>query len=178
MAWRPSANVINGQLDNRTPGRIQGWICFHRRGKLPLRVVLSFVGDFHDDIRGKVIRLRNPSPVDRNELLGRDGTYMEGFAPIQKGEAGDITAGVPLGLKDDGTHSFAYTPYPYLEWFAANGRVVLELDAAEVEIVDGDKVLKVPRNACEYQTEEDMIQKLGPLLVRSIHLPPDEPDHF
>lgn len=95
-------NLINGVLDNRTPGRVKGWIRFHRRGMKPLRVVLTLRGDFCEDIQGKVIRFSNPRPSDKNEHLEREGTYMEGFSPVQQGEAGDITAGVPVGLGDKG----------------------------------------------------------------------------
>src|SRR5690242_11089716 len=54
MAWRPYANLIDGELDNRTPGKVTGWMCFYRRGKRPLRVTFDLAGDFHEDIRGKV----------------------------------------------------------------------------------------------------------------------------
>ncbi len=94
MAWRPNENLIDGELDNRTPGKVKGWIRFFRNKKAPLRVTFDLEGDFHEDIRGAVIRLSNPNPSDRN--LDR-GTYMNGFSPMQHGTAGDITAGLPLG---------------------------------------------------------------------------------
>jgi hypothetical protein len=149
---------------------------FHRGGKTPLRVILELAGDFHEDIRGKVIRLSNPSPSEKNESLEREGTYMEGFSPVQKGAVGDITAGLPVGLDDNGEPTYAYCPYPYLEWFGPNGRVVLELDASQIEIVDGTKVLKVPRSGRQYQTEVDMIQQLASLFERPTHLPLDTPE--
>lgn len=97
MAWRPYENLIDGELDNRTPGKITGWMCFHRRDAYPLRVTFNLLGDFHEDIRGKVVRFSNPRPSDRNEAFGRPGTYMKGFAAVQEGEAGDMTAGRSLG---------------------------------------------------------------------------------
>ena len=98
MAWRPYQNLIDGELDYRTPGKVTGWMRFFRRGEEPLRVTLDLAGDFHEDIRGKVIRLKNPEPADKNEVeLDRPGTHMEGFAPMQRGVVGDITAGIPLG---------------------------------------------------------------------------------
>ncbi len=178
MAWRPYANLIDGELDNRTPGKVRGSIRFFRRGKEPFRVTLDLAGDFHEDIRGKVIRLSNPKPSDENTQLDRKGTYMEGFSAMQSGTAGDITAGLsfgPLteelaqkfmtqnelywdeaGLKEAererrrqawarryrevigaGDLVYAYTPYPYIEWYSeANGRVVLELDPSQVEVFD------------------------------------------
>src|SRR2546426_10965376 len=97
MAWRPYQNLLDGELDNRIPGKVTGWIRFFRRGKQPLRARFDLDGDFHEDIRGKVIRFSNSRPSDRNEELGREGTYMDGLATEQRGEAGDITAGLPLG---------------------------------------------------------------------------------
>lgn len=70
---------------------------FCRSGKRSLRVVLDLAGDFHEDICGKVIRLSNPHPSDKNARLNREGTYMEGFSAVQSGAAGDITAGISRG---------------------------------------------------------------------------------
>lgn len=97
MAWRPYENLIDGELDNRTPGKITGWMRFHRKDANPLQVTFNLEGDFHDDIRGQVVRFSNPRPSDRAEALGREGTYMKGFAAVQEGEAGDMTAGLSLG---------------------------------------------------------------------------------
>jgi hypothetical protein len=179
MAWRPYANLMNGELDNRTPGKVTGWMRFFRRGKRPLRVTFDLAGDFHEDIRGKAIRLTNPEPSDENASLEGNSTYMEGFSRVQRGEVGDITAGLPLGpwtkelaqrlmtqnelaWEEDGLPEaerqqrrqewadryrqhiaagelyYPYVAYPYIEWYSdRNGRVVLELDAAHVEILDG-----------------------------------------
>jgi hypothetical protein len=70
---------------------------FFRRGIEPLKVIFDLAGDFHEDIRGKEIRLKNPNPSDRHAELDREGTYMDGFSPVQQGTVGDITAGLPLG---------------------------------------------------------------------------------
>ena len=96
MAWRPYDNLIDGELDNRIPGKVTGWMRFFRRGQEPLKVVFDLEGDFHDDIRGKVIRLHNAKPTESYDGLGMK-TYMKGFADVQSGVAGDITAGRPLG---------------------------------------------------------------------------------
>jgi hypothetical protein len=34
----------------------------------------------------------------------------------------------------------AYVSYPYIEWYADNGRVVLELDSVQVEVVWGQEL--------------------------------------
>jgi hypothetical protein len=131
MAWRPYENLIDGELDNTTPGRVVGWIRFFRRGKKPLRVRLDLQGDFHEDIRGKQIRLRNPNPSDRHEALERPGSYMDGMAHVQHGEVGDITAGLPINGE------YPYVNYPYIEWYSEyNWRVVLELDPSQVAVVE------------------------------------------
>jgi hypothetical protein len=97
MAWRPYENLIDGELSNRVPGKVTGWMRFFRRGKQPLRVVFDLAGDFHEDIRGSDIVLANDAPADRNVSLERDGTYMEEFDPMQRGTVGDMTAGFSLG---------------------------------------------------------------------------------
>jgi len=97
MAWRPYENLIDGELSNRTPGKVIGWMRFFRKGKHPLKVIFDLEGDFHEDIRGTLIRLRNPNPSDRNDELDRSGSYVEGIARMQRGTVGDITAGLPLG---------------------------------------------------------------------------------
>src|SRR5713101_2192917 len=97
MAWRPYENLLDGELSNRVPGKVTGWMRLFRRGKQPLRVVFDLEGDFHEDIRGSEIELKGDAPADRNISLERDGTYMDGFDPEQRGTVGDMTAGFPLG---------------------------------------------------------------------------------
>jgi hypothetical protein len=178
MAWRLHANFIDGELDNRIPGKVTGWMRFYRSGKRPLKAVFDLEGDFHEDIRGKVIGLSNTQSSERNEELDREGTYMQGFSAVQRGTAGDITAGLPLGVWTEelaqrfmaqneliwaenvlplperekrrqewakkyrerieaGELCYPYVAYPYIEWYSeANGRVVLELEPSQVEILE------------------------------------------
>jgi hypothetical protein len=178
MAWRPYSNLIDGELDNRVPGKVTGWMRFFRTGQTNLKVAFDLRGDFHEDIRGKVIRLSNAEPWDRYQGTG---TYMEGFARVQRGTVGDITAGISLGPWTDavaerlmaqneilwdeagtsqaeretgrrecaeryrghikaGDLFYPYVDYPYIEWYASNGRAVLELDPSQVEIVESAPV--------------------------------------
>src|SRR6058998_2643976 len=76
MAWRPYQNLIDGELDNRTAGKVTGWMRFYRRGKDPFRVTFDLTGDFHEDIRGKVIRLSNPLASEENP--NSPGTVWKG----------------------------------------------------------------------------------------------------
>jgi len=179
MAWRPYSNLIDGELDNRVPGKVTGWMRFLRNGRQNLKVVFDLAGDFHEDIRGKLIRLSNAEPSDKYQ--GGTGTYMDGFARVQRGTVGDITAGISLGPWTDaiaerlmaqnelfwdeagtseaerekrrqefvgrycahiqaGDPFYPYVQYPYIEWYADNGRVVLELDPSQVEIVESARV--------------------------------------
>ncbi|MDA2937065.1 hypothetical protein MYX75_02225 [Acidobacteria bacterium AH-259-A15] len=200
MAFRPYENLISGELDNRTPGKVTGWMRFFRQGKRPLKVTFDLEGDFHEDIRGKVIRLSNPEPSDRNTQLDREGSYVEGFRSVQHGTVGDITAGLPLGpwtqeiaqqlmaqneiawdeqgLKGEererrrrefaaryrahieaGDLYYPYVAYPYIEWFSeANGRVVLELDPSQVEVLDqkvSSRSEKTPKELLEDRKKRD-----------------------
>ena len=203
MAWRPYENLIDGELDNRTPGKVVGWMRFFRRGKKPLKVSFDLAGDFHEDICGKVIRLKNSEPSEEDP--DARGTYMEGFARVQRGTVGDITAGLSLGpwtealaqkliaqdeaamdesgitgakreeLRREAVERYRkhieagdlyhpYVSYPYIEWYSErNGRVVLELDSSQVEVLDIREVTprreKTPRELVE--DERKRIQAFG-----------------
>lgn len=118
MAWRLNRNLIEGELDNTERGRVTGWMDFVG---LKERVTFDLKGNFHRDIRGTRIRLKNTTPDHES------GPLMDGFATSQTGAAGDITAGLP---PED------YADYPYIEWYSElNGRVVLELKRRELEVV-------------------------------------------
>jgi len=120
MAWRPHEQLVESELDNTVPGKVTGWIRFVGMKEV---VKLDLVGDFHRDIRGTKVRLRNLNPTQDNDAV----KSLEGFSPIQTGEVGDMTAG--LSPQD-------YVSYPYFEMYSEqNGRVVLELDPEQVEVI-------------------------------------------
>ena len=120
MAWRPTQYLLEGELDNTTPGKVTGWMRFVG---LKRKVTFDLAGNFHRDIRGAKIRFRGDGNADDPEAA----SYMEGFALKQKGKVGDITAGKP---------PVDYVSYPYIEWYSdGNGRVVLELDPEQVEVI-------------------------------------------
>ena len=128
MAWRPTEYLLEGELDNTTPGKVTGWMRF--AGKEG-NVTFDLRGNFHRDIRGARIRLKGEGREDDPEAADS----MKGFASHQAGNIGDITAGLP---PQD------YTNYPYIEWYSEdNGRVVIELDPDQV------KVIGRPIPACE-----------------------------
>ena len=123
MAWRPTECFIAGELDNTVPNKVTGWMQFAGMNE---KVTFNLEGNFHRDIRGAKIRLRGDGEsVNSQQAAG----YMQGFSTMQKGKVGDITAGrMPC---DYGTPGQAY-----VEWYSDdNGRVVLELDTDQVELL-------------------------------------------
>jgi len=132
MAWRPNAQLIEGELDNTTPGKVTGWMRF--RG-LKKKVTFDLNGNFHRDIRGAKVRLTGAGSAHHEATEEEASEYMRGFALCQTGNVGDMTAGLPPA---------DYVKYPYFEWYGdRNGRVVLELDPENIEI------LTPPIPACE-----------------------------
>jgi hypothetical protein len=178
MAWRPYDNLMEGILDNTGPGKVRGRIRFYRDPRFgnPFTARLDLEGDFLEDVRGKVLELHNENPSDRGTggKLSRVEDYMKNFSRLQKGKAGDITVGLPIGvltparieekiylyrerllarlppLEDpdaevrryaenlrarEGRPEYAYTDYPYIEWYSEhNDRVVLELSREQVKV--------------------------------------------
>ena len=120
MAWRPTAYLIEGELDNTTPGKVTGWMRFAGMNE---KVTFDLKGNFHRDILGAKIRLKG----DGEEPDARAAENMAHISPRQTGDVGDITSG--RAPRD-------YVAYPYIEWYSEeNGRVVIELDADQVEVI-------------------------------------------
>lgn len=121
MSWEPSVFLLEGEMDNRTAGRITGWLRF---AGLAEKVVLELQGDFEPDIRGRRISLKGVYPGKPASAV----EYMKGFDPCQTGKAGHITAGWP---------PYSWTNYPYLEWYSeSNDRVVMFLEPHQIAIMD------------------------------------------
>jgi len=120
MAWRPTRYLMEGELDNTTPGKVTGWMQFAGMDKV---VTFDLAGDFHRDIRGAKIHFVGQGQKDDPAAT----KYMDGLAVHQTGKVGDITAGLP-------PQDFAN--YPYIEWYSKeNGRVVLELEPRQVRVI-------------------------------------------
>jgi len=129
MAWRPNEQFIEGVLDNTVPGKVTGWMQF---AGIKENVVFDLEGNFHRDIRGAKVRLHGDGELANTEESSK---YMEGFSKLQKGNVGDMTAG---------REPQDYVNYGYFEWYGDdNGRVVIELEPDQVEI------LTPPIPACE-----------------------------
>lgn len=131
MAWRPNDYFIEAELDNSVRGKVTGWMIF---AGMKENVVFDLEGNFHRDIRGAKVRLRGDGESANTEEAQN---YMQGFSNLQKGNVGDMTAG--LHPCDYGVLGHAY-----IEWYSDdNGRVVIEFDADQVEL------LTQPIPACE-----------------------------
>jgi hypothetical protein len=122
-------------------------------------------------------RLNWMRTLAHNPQLGGGGSIR---LPLADGFAGTaqtinvIRKLVAQGLADHDVNAFALG----LVQDGPNGRVVLELDAHQAEILDGTKVLKVPRSAREYQTEADAIRQLRSLVDGSIQFSVHKPEAF
>jgi hypothetical protein len=148
---------LNIKLDNSVLGKVTGWLRFVGLKEV---VKLDLVGDFHRDIRGTKVRLRNPNPSDQ----GRDGgrPYLEGFSLIQTGEVGDMTAGLP---PQD------YVSYPYFEFYSEpNGRVVLELDQDQIEVI-GTPIPAVESDPISRAEQEGKMAKFLAGMGRELQVP-------
>ncbi len=120
MAWRPHANLVEGELDNTTAGRISGWLCFGRcDGNVGMgsKVTLDLAGDMAGELRGKRIVLKNP----HMRVLASQA--MRGFRTRQVGPVDSVEA-----LASGILHAAWYDE--------ENGRVVLELPASAWRVAD------------------------------------------
>jgi len=131
MAWRPNDYFIEAELDNSVRGKVTGWMLFAGMNQ---KVVFDLEGNFHRDIRGAKVRLRGDG---ESANIEEAQNYMQDFSNLQKGNVGDMTAG--LHPCDYGALGHAY-----IEWYSDdNGRVVIEFDTDQVEL------LTQPIPACE-----------------------------
>jgi len=152
MAWRIDTQLVRGEIDNRTRGRITGRFWFLGRD---LPVLVSLQGNASRDLAGRQLAFVNPAPKD---------VLDDSFAPEQVGIAGEFTASrkrkVPdIPLEEIGTYYEQKKPFPwhwgnciYFEWFSAsNGRVVIE--AADYQLTIS------PEAAWEMTAEEEAEQQ-------------------
>ena len=135
MAWRIDDQVLRGEIDNRTAGRVVGRIWLAGKDEA---VVLDLRGNPWRDLAGHLLRFSNP-----------DATPGSGppMAADQVGVVGDMTASRKARVPDCSMEELlefyaSKQPFPwhwgnvlYLEWFsAANGRVVIEAANYQLEL--------------------------------------------
>lgn len=137
MAWRIDEQVIRGEIDNRTPGKVSGRIWLTGRDE-PIRLELE--GNPWRDLAGHLLRFTNPAPK---------AGPPEGLTAEQTGVVGDITASRKVKVPDISMDELVECyrkkePFPwhwgnslYLEWFSQrNGRVVIETTDFTLELDD------------------------------------------
>ncbi len=157
MAWRPGKYLLEGELDNTIPGKVTGWMRF---AGIKNKVTFDLKGDFHRDIRKAKIRFTG----DGEEGDVEAASYMEGFAQHQRGNAGDITAGLP---PQD------YVDYPYIEWYGGNnGRVVIELAPEQVRVIGTLLPWMKQEPVSRTQQSRNMANFLGDI-AHAVNLPPE-----
>ena len=150
MAWRPTAYLKCGELDNTHPGKVTGWMEF---AGMKEKVTFDLEGDFHRDIRGAKIRLtgdvaETDPPADAEQ-------YMQGFAIHQTGKVGDITAG---------REPADYVAYPYVEIYSEeNGRIVIELEPVQIEVIGEPMPARESYPISREQQQHNMAEFLGSL---------------
>jgi len=113
MPWRPTGNVVEGELDNAAAGRVTGWLHF---ANYPHQVELDLAGDFTGGLRGRRVR------IVQKDRDARPADYMRGFVARQAGEVDAVE------LLSDGTF--------HASWYGPNGRVCIELAAGDYEVLD------------------------------------------
>jgi hypothetical protein len=137
MAWRIDEQVVRGELDNRTPGKVRGRLWLVGRDE-PIRLELD--GNPWRDLAGHFLRFTNPRPK---------AGPPEGLAAEQTGVVGDITASRKVKVPEISMEELMVCyekkqPFPwhwgnslYLEWFSRrNGRVVIETADFTLELDD------------------------------------------
>jgi len=160
MAWRPTQYLIEGELENTTPGKVTGWMRF---AGLKNKVTFDLEGNFHRDIRGAKIHFTGDAYEDQANI-DPDG-YLDGLAQHQTGKVGDMTAGLPPA---------DYVSYPYLEVYSdQNGRIVIELEQAQVEVI-GTPIPAIESDPISReQQSRNMAQFLGGLAAE-LNLPKEQ----
>ncbi len=156
MAWRIGDNVIRGELDNQTPGLVQGKIWLAGR-EAPLALRLS--GNGHKDLAGCKLTFSNPAPkVDPTVALNAE----------QTGVVGDMTAARKVrvidnldyeAIKEDEPFTEHMANALYLEWFSeSNGRVVIESTDYEIGIGEPAWRLSPEDEARQHEANAEAMQ--------------------
>lgn len=160
MAYRIHESVTGGELDCREKGRVTGHLDLFGSD---IPVCLDLRGFPNPDLAGVVLRFRNPKA---------DQPLPYDLYPVQEGRTGDLTASrknriLDCPLEEAMALAKQGLPFPehwgntlYLEWFSArNGRVVVEIGEAEIEI-EGEPTWRMTDGEAERQQEE-MFDALG-----------------
>lgn len=187
MAWRPSDWVLDGELDNTTPGWTSGWIQLQGIDE-PLQLKLA--GNCHPDLAGWKFRIVRSEPIP--EWVGT--MDYTGIATDQSGTIGDVTADQMLRHYECSWDEFVRrlhegNPPPttlrkslYLEWFSNhNGRVVIQCTRLAVERI-GERAFELTDEQWSEQAknnDEEMsffLHQIGDAFEQQSSLQKDEPN--
>ncbi len=178
MAYRIHNSIISGSIDCRKKGKITGEL---QIVDLDHVVQLDLQGLPNPDLAGLQLHFRNPDPTSP---LPHD------LHPLQQGRSGDITASrknriLDVPIKEAWDLGIQGLPVPqhlanilYLEWFSPqNGRVVIEIPEAELEI-EGPATWQMTQDEILGQ-QQDMLHSLEnftDLLSESLEEDPPDPE--
>ena len=178
MAYRIHESILSGVIDCRIKGRISGQLELVGSDQ-PIQLDLQ--GLPHPDLAGLILRFRNPHPKS---------ALPDELHPVQHGRCGDLTASrkhpiLDLPIKEAWELGIQGLPVPqhmanvlYLEWFSSeNGRVVIEIPEAELEI-EGPPTWRMTEDEIRGQ-QQDMLHSLedfSDLLADSLEEDPPDPD--
>jgi len=182
MAWRIEEQVVRGEIDNRTPGRVVGriWLAGHDEV-----VELELTGNPWRDLAGHVLTFTNPDPqpLDRSPI-----------SPVQEGMVGEMTASRKAKVPDcsmDELMEFyaAKQPFPwhwgnvlYLEWYSrTNGRVVIEAANYHLELdLEPAWILTEEEEAAQLAASAELLaqftEQFGMEIAQPLELEDDDDD--
>jgi hypothetical protein len=127
MAWRIAEYIVRGEIDNRLPGIIKGTLYVEG---LREPITLELEGNCDPDLAGRHLTFRN--------LMPQAGKDLDGLGRVQCGTAGTMSANrmvriptitpqeLEICLKERKPIPTRWSESLYLEWFSANGRVLVE----------------------------------------------------
>ena len=185
MAWRPTEAVLEGELDNTTPGWTIGWIRLRGRAE-PLRLKLA--GNCHPDLAGWKFRIVRTEPEPEIE----EPIDFTGIMTDQAGNIGDVTADQLLHHCECSADEFVrlcragkrpdtvLRKALYLEWFGNfNGRVVIQSTRLAVERL-GERAFELTDDECTEQAhrnQEEMTYFMHRICdAAADQFPPDRDD--
>ncbi len=160
MAWRPSDWVLEGELDNTTPGWTIGWVRLQGREEA-LRLKLA--GNCLPDLAGWKFRIVRTDPIpDWAGVPDYDGIVTD-----QCGTIGDVTADQMLHHYECSSEEFVRRSNDgdrppsmlrkalYLEWYSRrNSRVVIQDTRLAVERI-GERAFKLTEELRAEQAKQN-----------------------
>ncbi len=156
MAWRIGENIVRGEIDNRLPGIIQGTLYVEG---LPEPLALELEGNCDPDLAGRRLTFCNLRPCP--PLASSNG-----LGARQCGEAGTMTANRMLRIPtipDDEVQRYVrehiaiptrWSESLHLEWFGADGRVLVEGSSFRCELTPPSWILTAEAHRWAQRSKE------------------------